>query len=202
MSIENISMVINGLDVNIKNASPEQLVNVISALNSSNKPAIIEKKPQPKTVAVKSSHRAQTKSEIKRKKIRSDLSNHQIEKTPIFLSDYFPTEQKLSKAFSKATTHKITHLSLDSGQPFKGDSKQVVARQSIMFHLFRADNESKDVHELHDLLYKHSDLSKPTVGAVGNYLAQCSRLGILAKTTSGKGAKYHLSAWFLEQLEG
>ena len=200
MSIENISMVINGLNVSIENASPEQLVRVIEALNKSSDVPQATKEVLVSSSVSKSAHRAQTKSEVRRKKIRNNLSNFQVEETPILIKDFFVTAERESIAFKQAVKNKFVLMSLDSGKPFSKDSKQVVARQAIIYQLFQSDNNSKTLHDFHELMSGHKKLNQPSIGAIGNYLAQCSRLGILAKTTSGKGAKYHLSAWFLEQI--
>ena len=88
MSIENISMVINGLNVSIENASPEQLVRVIEALNKSSDAPQATKEVLVSPSVSKSARRAQTKSEVRRKKIRNNLSNFQVEETPILIKDF------------------------------------------------------------------------------------------------------------------
>lgn len=192
MSIENISMTVNGVEVSLKNVTPTQLSTIVEALSKSG----LQSKP---AIGITESIPAKNAKQRKRKNTGAILANYQIEKTPLRLRDYFKTG--LNDVVVRAKSNDVLRVSIDTGKLLDIDSVQVSMRFSIIFYFFRQDNESKNTAAIYQGLFGEDRAENPSYSAVSNYVSQCARLGILAKTTSGKGAYYHLSAWFLEQLE-
>lgn len=175
MSIENISMTIDGVEMSIKNATSKQLADIFAAFHKE------VSKPEP--VAVKKS----SSLKEKRSRARSAVGSFQYENRPVVIGTGF--------SIDKALSLQLLTYSFDSGGQLKDDSKQVKARKEIVWIFTANGNKSLVVNDICEPLIKSLGLSSP---AASNYISQCARLGVLAKNQNN--STYHLSKWFIEQV--
>lgn len=186
MSIDNISMTINGAELNISNANQDQLLKIIKAL--SNEPIKAEDKPEV-VIKKKTSEKSRVKSVSLRNRVRPRIENYQLSSNVVAIDDDFDIDA--------AINHKIVSKSFDTGKAISKKSKQLEARREIVWVLTINGNTPLSVSDICQPLTEKLNLS---FAAISNYVSQCARLGVLAKNEVEH--TYYLSEWFIEKIRG
>lgn len=165
MKIDSIELNVNGCELSLKNIDGNQLVNVINALN----------------ISVDGSE------EKKAKRTRMDKENYQYDNYA------HPLPENFSK--DKAYNHKIIWESKDTGRRLKSNSKQVLAKQSIMGIVIGEGNKPMLLDEI---IERMSYTSSCSGNGVRTYTSTLLRDGVLSKhEVSGK---LFISKWFIDQV--
>lgn len=181
MNIDNISLSINEVELELKNATPEQLFSVIKVISGD----------------VKRSNHSSNSNETKKPKKKKSLrqryrgkktSNYQFESQARSLNDNFD----IDAAFQIPALN----LSIDSGNPLGIESKQLSSRKDIVWIFACNGNQPLTNGDIFKEIVKNND--DVSLGTVSNYVSQCVRLGVLAKNKVNN--TLHLSKWFLDQV--
>ncbi|MGO2507183.1 MAG: hypothetical protein ACTH7L_13875 [Psychrobacter alimentarius] len=188
MSIENISMTIDGVEMSIKNATSKQLADIFAAFHkevSKPEPEVVERSPIPKK---KTSEKSRIKSVSLRNRVRPKIENYQLGSSVVTIDDGFDIDA--------AINHKIVSKSFDTGKALSKSSKQLEARREIVWVFAINHNTPLNISDICQPLTEKLNLS---FAAISNYVSQCSRLGVLAKDE--KEHTYYLSEWFIGKVQ-
>ncbi len=185
MSTNKINVIINGSELSIDNPSADQLTAIISALNNQQKTIKTETANAPKRE--KTSQESRAKSVKVRNRARAKVENHQLNSDRIAIYEDFDIE--------KAVNSKTLAKSFDTGKLLSKSSKQLKARQEVVWLFADNGNKPLTVSGICEPISKQLNL---TFAATSNYISQCARLGVLAKDKDN--STYYLSRWFIEQV--